>query len=388
MSDFAQAGLISTLQRLNEKHLAPLEVALEALAGVRPIALILPCHGADLESPALAHIVDELSRARFLSEIVVSMNGLDGAGWDRAQALFGRLPQRVSLLWNDGPMLKPVLSRWTTASGKGVNVWSAVGLLTSGGRAKIIATQDVDVASFRKDGLARLCTTCAHPELGYRFGRMYYSRVTDRLYGRVSRLFLAPLLQAFVRVAGHHPLLDFLLSFRYPLAGETVFTSEIAAALPFATRWSLEIAMLCELFRKTDPREVCQVDGGTGYDHRHHAMGDESALLAMSREIAGTLFSQLATEGQSVTATYRRSVAAAYRTEAASALRRSRDLALINGLPFDRQAEEALIDGAAKHLESQTGVEPIAPLLPSWASIARNDPSEYESFRSAGRTGK
>ena len=74
---------------------------------------------------------------------------------------------------------------------------------------------------------------------------MYYSRVTDRLYGRVSRLFLAPLLHALLRVAGHQPLLDFLLSFRYPLAGEVALTRELATTLPASSGWGLEIGSVC-----------------------------------------------------------------------------------------------------------------------------------------------
>jgi glucosyl-3-phosphoglycerate synthase len=146
----------------------------------------------------------------------------------------------------------------------------------------LIVTQDADVTSFRGSTLARLCAACVHPQLGYHFSRMYYSRVTDRLYGRVSRLFLTPLLQAFIRVAGHHPLLDFLASFRYPLAGETALRTALAAELPLGASWSLEIGMLCEVFRRADPREICQVDGGTGYDHRHHPLSEGGALLRMA----------------------------------------------------------------------------------------------------------
>ena len=39
-------------------------------------------------------------------------------------------------------------------------------------------------------------------------------------------------------------------------------TRELAAALPVSSGWGLEIGQLCEVFRRADPREVCQVDGG------------------------------------------------------------------------------------------------------------------------------
>jgi glucosyl-3-phosphoglycerate synthase len=210
---------------------------------------------------------------------------------------------------------------------------------------------------------------------------MYYSRVTDRLYGRVSRLFLTPLLQAFIRVAGHHPLLDFLVSFRYPLAGETALRTALATELPLGTSWSLEIGMLCELFRRADPREICQVDGGTGYDHRHHPLSEGGALVRMAEEIAGVLFEQLAMEGVNVTPQFRASVARAFEDEAALALRRSRSLAVINGLPFDEAAESGIIAALAAELARGPAAPP--PALPSWTTLAAEEPEWVERFRAA-----
>jgi glucosyl-3-phosphoglycerate synthase len=339
VSDFAQAGLICTLQRLNDAHLARIEDELAGLAHTRPIALVLPCHGRDLEQPAFARVIEELSGAAFLREIVFTMNAVAPAVREALPGRLTALPQQLTLLDNE-----------REPAGKGSNVRAAFDHLARAGECGIIATQDCDVASFRRVDLARLCYAVAHPQLGYRFAKMYYSRVTDRLYGRVSRLFLAPLLHAVVRVAGHQPLVDFLLSFRYPLAGEIALTRELATELPMSSGWGLEIGQLCEVFRRVDPREVCQVDGGTGYDHKHQPAA--TALTGMAAEIARELFSQLAAEGLPNDAAFRAAVAAAYRREAAHALRRSANLALINGLPFDEAAEREMLEGFAHQLES------------------------------------
>ena len=340
MSDFAQTGLICTLQRLNDRHLAAIEEELVALSRERPIALVLPCHAADLERPAFAAMVRELAGATFLREIVLSMNGIDAGEFARryGDRLTAPLAQTVSLLFNDPP------------GGKGHNVERAFAQLVERAGCAIIATQDCDVASFRRADLARLCFAVAHPQLGFRFAKMYYSRVTDRLYGRVSRLFLAPLLQAVVRVTGHVPLVDFLLSFRYPLAGEVAMTRELAASLRCSSGWGLEIGQLCEVFRHVDPREVCQVDGGAGYDHKHQPA--TTALAAMAAEIARELHAQLAAEGLPHDAAFRSALARAYRHEAAHALRRSASLALINGLPFDASSESAIVECFAARLEA------------------------------------
>src|SRR4029079_9512017 len=127
--------------------------------------------------------------------------------------------------------------------GKGLNVWAALQIVCHEARSEIVALQDCDVTSFQRGTLARLCYACAHPQLNYAFAKMYYSRATDRLYGRVSRLFFAPLLHAIVRLAGPRPLIDFLLSFRYPLAGECAFTCDVASRLPLSSNWGLETAM-------------------------------------------------------------------------------------------------------------------------------------------------
>ncbi len=333
MSDFAQAGLITTLQRLNEGHLGALET--ELCASALPIALVLPCYSAELERPALAHIVEQLAGADWLSEIIVSMNGPDPSAQSRASELFSPLPQPVRVLWNE-----------QVPTGKGANVAAAFRLLCAEGRAAVLATQDCDVASFQRQDLARLCYAVTH--LGFSFSKAYYSRVTDRLYGRVTRLFFAPLLHACVRVLGHQPLLDFLLSFRYPLAGEIALTRTAAAALPVANGWGLELGMLCDVFRHLDPREVCQVGGSSSYDHKHQPAA--TALADMAGEIAAELFRQLAAEGLPATHDFRATLATAYRREAEVALLRSAALAQINGLPFDAKAEREIVEQFASRL--------------------------------------
>jgi glucosyl-3-phosphoglycerate synthase len=335
VADFAQAGLISTLQRLNDGHIAAVDRELRALARDKSIGLILPCHAADLERPALAHIQAELEKADFLSLVVLSVNGIEAAEFERrfGPRFSSRDSQRV--LFN------------SPGGGKGRNVLQAIRYLCKQ-ECDIVVTQDCDVSSFRRGDLARLCYAVAHPQLGYRYAKAYYSRVTDRMYGRVSRLFLAPLLHAIIRVAGHHPLVDFLLSFRYPLAGEVAMTRDLAAQLPLNDGWALEIGQLCEVFRRVDPRDVCQVDGGSGYDHKHQPA--DTALAQMATEIAQELFAQLAAEGLPRGPEFQFAVAKAYRREANHALRRSAALARINALPFDPIDEATIVQVFSERL--------------------------------------
>jgi glucosyl-3-phosphoglycerate synthase len=362
MSDISQHGLISTLQRLNENPALDSELA--EIGKQRPIALVLPCHADELKRPALEGILQQISTAKFVAQVVIPINGLDSEGHDRARAYFAdRLALNHRILWADPitafiPEFKP---------GKGSNVWLAVGSLAKDRTCSVILTADADVTTFRLEMLARLAFAVASPEMGYTFAKSYYPRVTDRIYGRVSRLFFAPLLQAIVRTTGHHPLLDFLRSFRYPLAGECALTLDLAKSLPFETGWGLEVGTLCEVFRRMDPRQICQVDVGGRYDHKHQALGNgETGLVKMCREIAITLFGHLAIEGILIDTGFIQAVGSSYRREAAEAVRRSAALARINALQYALEEEQKAVELFADALR---GVSAAAPesTLPAWS---------------------
>ena len=388
MSDFAQTGLISTFQQLNQAHAPRIEHELGALAKARPITLVLPCHGKDLHGPGLAHIVRELEEAAFLREVIVSLNDLDGTDYSFAENLFAAFKSKVRILWNDGPELRDhwraVLASSAAGgnhargndetplpSGKGFNLWAAIGIVCAERQSEVIVVQDCDVLSFRRSTLARLCYPCVAPQLDYGFSKMYYSRATDRLYGRVSRLFLAPLLQTIVRVCGHDPLIDFLLSFRYPLAGEFALKQDLAAQVSVESGWGVEIGLICDVFRVTDARHVCQVDGGSDHDHRHHQ--ELEVLARMAKQIAATLLAHFVREGVRVDKEFLSAVAANYRREAALALKRSAELALMTGLERDGAAEAQMIDVFAHDLEhpAETG----QATLRSWAELLRDPAS-------------
>jgi len=397
MSDFHQPGLICTLQRLAGGDAEKMEETLVALSREKPVTLVLPCHFSEIGKPALDHILDEISQVKFLREIIVSMNGMDAAGFSAARKYFARLTQSDQphrILWNDGPALGAVYRRLTDAGlgafvhGKGFNVWAAFGIVFAEGKSEIVVTQDCDVASFRRDMLSRLCFAALHPDLGYDYSKMYYSRVTDRIYGRVSRLFLTPLLHALVRVTGHHPLLDFLLSFRYPLSGECALRRDLAGSVSLCADWGLEIGLLCEVFRQVEPARVCQVDGGGNYDHKHQPLGAgagaDSGLYKMARQIARALFTHLIDEGIAITGAFLPAAQSSYHRESRDALLRYRNLALINGLPFDTAAEQHAIELFSKALAESTNnaVDSVAVNLASWKRVQEAIPDFGAQFLS------
>jgi glucosyl-3-phosphoglycerate synthase len=106
--------------------------------------------------------------------------------------------------------------------------------------------------------------------------------------------------------------------------------------------------MLCDVFRTIDPRDVCQVDGGSGYDHKHQPAS--TALAEMAGHIAAELFRQLHAEGMPSSAEAQNAIADAYRREALHALRRSKALARINSLDYDAQSEQDTVTAFHKQL--------------------------------------
>jgi glucosyl-3-phosphoglycerate synthase len=95
----------------------------------------------------------------------------------------------------------------------------AYGCLLAMRDCDVIALHDCDIVNYERHLLARLCYPVAHPNLGFEFCKDYYARVTDRMHGRVTRLFMTPLIRTLESMAPGAPFLKFLDSFRYPLAG-------------------------------------------------------------------------------------------------------------------------------------------------------------------------
>ena len=222
MADFHQSGVITTLHRLGTPDVTRLERELLSYSRTRPVALVLPCLTSELHGPGLKGIVDTLRGVRYLRQIVVSISGADEerAEYDDMRALFegvttldGREP---TLLWNSGPRVKALYQRLeaegltTGDGGKGRSTWLAFGYVLGSGVARVIAMHDCDIRTYDREFLARLCYPTAHPNLNYEFAKGYYGRVADRLYGRVTRLFVTPLLRAMKAVLGTHPLLEYL----------------------------------------------------------------------------------------------------------------------------------------------------------------------------------
>ena len=234
MADFFQNGMVTTLHNLTRRPSKEIEAELVQFSEKRPMGLILPSLFSELEGDALPHIVSELKNVPYLSEIVIGLDRANEAQYRHALKFFGKLPQHHRILWNDGPRLQ-ALDKELEAKGlapkelgKGRNVWYCMGYILASERSESIALHDCDITTYEKDLLARLIYPVANPMFNYTFSKGYYARVANgKINGRVSRLLVTPLLRALKRILRANEYLDYMDSFRYPLAGEFSFRRDV-----------------------------------------------------------------------------------------------------------------------------------------------------------------
>jgi glucosyl-3-phosphoglycerate synthase len=173
------------------------------------------------------------------------------------------------------------------------------------------------------------------------------------MHGRVVRLLVAPLLEALMATLGSDPFLAFLASFRYPLAGEFAVTATLARSNRIPSDWGLEVGTLAEVFRNTSIKRVCQVDLCRRYEHKHQSLSLEDSgkgLLKMATDILTTIFRTLASRGEVFQSGHFVTLRSAYLRHAQDAIRKYHADALVNGLQFDRHAEERAVEGFARQI--------------------------------------
>jgi glucosyl-3-phosphoglycerate synthase len=396
MSDFNQAGLVATFHRLGNPKLERLEDQLLSFARQRPIALVLPALYSEVQGPALPVIIDEVKKLRYLAQTVVTMGGANPQEFKQAKEFFAALAQRPMIVWNTGPRIKALCDKLEDAGmrvggdGKGRSCWMAYGYILACQRCQVIAQHDCDILNYSRELLARLIYPVANLNTDYEFSKGFYARVTDRMYGRATRLLITPLIRSLLEIVGHTEFLRYLDSFRYPLAGEFCMQSDLARANRIPSDWGLEIGVLAEVRRNTSIKRVCQVDIADNYEHKHQCLspGDpERGLLKMCIDVSKTLFRTLAAQGVELPQGRLKTMQASYVRIAEDMINRYQGDAWLNGLEFDRHAEETAVDtfargikiAAEKFFDDPLGV----PLIPNWNRVASAFPHFLEELKAA-----
>ncbi|MCZ6527588.1 MAG: glycosyl transferase [Candidatus Dadabacteria bacterium] len=396
MGDFHQTETISTLHRLKKDNVDQLEEQLNEFVQSRPIALVLPCLYSELQRAALKNILENLKDVTYLNEIVITIGRADEDQFKHAQEYFSVLPQNCKLIWDDGEKIQSLFNLLKENGldvgepGKGRAAWIAYGYVLAREKSEVIALHDCDVLTYNRELLARLCYPLANPNMDYEFCKGYYPRVTDRLYGRVTRLFISPIIRALKKIVGHMPFLVYLDSFRYPLAGEFSMKADLARINRIPADWGLEVGSLAEVFRNVSMKRICQVDLADNYEHKHQdvsAHDADSGLLKMCTDISTSLFTTLSSEGVQFSESLFNTLFVTYLRIAQDSIKMYNDDAAINGLFFDRHAEglavETFVQGiriaSQKFLEDPLG----SPLIPNWSRVTSAIPDFLDQLELA-----
>jgi glucosyl-3-phosphoglycerate synthase len=397
MGDFYQNGIITTLHNLSNRPLAEMEAELEQFSRERPMGLILPSLYSELEGDALPAILEDLRHAGYLSEIVIGLDRADESQYREALRFFGRLPQRHRVLWNEGPRLQALDKKLQDMDlapkelGKGRNVWYCMGYTLASNRTESVALHDCDIVTYERSLLARLIYPVAHPRFNYEFCKGYYARVADgKINGRVSRLLVTPLLRALKKNLGEMEYLEYMDSFRYPLAGEFSFRRDVLNDIRIPSDWGLEIGVLSEMYRNYANNRLCQADIADVYDHKHQdlsAENDAGGLSKMSIDISKALFRKLATRGVTFNTESFRSLKATYYRIALDFVETYHNDAVMNGLSLDIHNEEKAVELFAENImkagEAFLDRPMERPFIPSWSRVISAMPDVLDQLRDA-----
>lgn len=397
MGDFHQSGTITTLHNLSDRTTEDLEQELIGFSRTMPMTLILPSLYSELQTDALEGIVQELKDVPYLNQVVVGLDRATKEEFEHAKEYFGRLPQPLKILWNDGPRLRAIdeklqkLGLAPKEPGKGRNVWYCYGYALAQNNSKVIAMHDCDIKTYSRDMLAKLVYPVANPQFRYQFSKGFYSRYADgKLNGRVCRLLVTPLLRALKKVCGENDYLEYLDSFKYSLSGEFALRTDVIRNLRIPSDWGIEIGVLSELHRNYNERNICQVDIADCYDHKHQPLSKEDAekgLSKMSTDITKAVFRKLATNGFVFTEEHFRTIKASYYRIALDFVEMYYNDAMFNGLSIDRHGEEEAVELFAKNIveAGQQYLEsPMAtPFIPSWNRIQAAEPDIFEQIYDA-----
>ncbi|MDH5467153.1 MAG: glycosyl transferase [Candidatus Aminicenantes bacterium] len=395
MSDFFQNGVIATFHRLGELQLSKLEKDLKEFSSTNPIGLVLPSLYREYASGALPNIMAHLKRVKYLKEIVLCLDAAEPKQFKEVKKAFAD-HKNFKIIWNDGPRMKKLYQLLEKDNlhpggrGKGRAVWIAIGYVLARGKSRVIALHDCDIVSYNRGLLARLCYPVANVNSEYEFCKGYYSRYTDQLYGRATRLYFTPFMNALEKILGYLPFLVYMDSFRYALSGEIALRRDLALAMRIPSDWGLEVGTLAEVYRNMALNRICQVDIADTYEHKHQELipdNPERGILKMSIDITKSVFRTLATEGVQFSEGFFKTLNNIYLKIAQEAVVRYENDAAINHLNFDRHSELGCVEAFAVgiKLAGETFWEnPSKPnLLPNWHRVSAAVPEFFSLMRKA-----
>ncbi len=263
----------SKLRTFHHDAFPPERIASERRASV---SICLPARECAGTVGAIVTALLELSAEGVLDEVVV----VDAASADGTAEVAARAGARVVQEQELQPGCGPVL-------GKGDAMWRALTALDG----ELVAFLDADTERFQPHfATGLLGPLVCEPEVAFVKG--FYRRPLEAAGeppgeggGRVNHLMARPALSLF------YPELS---EVRQPLAGEVAARRELLTALPFATGYAVETAMLIDVWRAVGLGAMAQVD----LEEHRNAHQPLSALAPMARTVLATIALRLERDGR------------------------------------------------------------------------------------------
>jgi glucosyl-3-phosphoglycerate synthase len=396
MSDFFQNGVITTIPRIGDRSLVEMEEELLKLSYRRNMVLILPALYSEFKTEAMHTIIEELKDVKYLYKIVLGLDNATKEQFIEVKHLMSKISTPVDVIWNDGPRLVALREQLLTAGfqstdirGKGLNVWMMMGYILSDRDAYAIALHDCDIVNYTREIPARLLYPIVHPAFDFEFNKGYYSRVTDKLHGRATRLFYTPLLKSLERIFGKSRYLDYMGSFRYALSGEFAFIRTLARGIRVSPTWGLEVSTLSEVYNNTSKKRICQSEIMQTYEHKHQDLGSEArgGVAKMTKEIAETIFRIMSQSGTAFSGAKFNALLTTYFEESRRAIDQYSAVSGVNGLKYDRQKEIEAINiftNSLRQANEDFNKDPMGvPALSAWISVRSVLPNFSYNFNLA-----
>ena len=345
----------------------------------RPSAVIMPMLFKEIKRKSLGDIKRGLGKCTYLNEIIIPLAAKDEKEFNQVKRFFKDLKIPHLVMWCNGPKTEKLLIdlkreglNLLKYAGKGRDVWLAMGIASINNYA--FALHDADVQNYDEMIPTKLLYPIVEPEIDFKFNKGYYARVNlDQkiMYGRVYRLFLNPILRAFIDNIGNETdFIRFLRAFRYPISGEFALTSDLARDVDLPGDWGIEIGIMAEMYRNVTSKSICQTDLGY-YDHKHQEVGSDSkGLIKMSGDILKTLLRILIEEDNiQISKESLITLRVLYVRYARDVIRKYHADAHFNNLNYDRHLEETIVEKFSRQIMSAGTSymrKPVGTRIPDW----------------------
>jgi glucosyl-3-phosphoglycerate synthase len=357
-----------------------------------PTGLIIPIVERDLKSPVLSKMVDELNECHYLKKVFIALSAENPKNYEEAMSVSRKFKSPCDVVWCNKPEVVTVLEELkkkgldvTKLSGKGKDLWIAMGIASLELYAMVV--HDADISPYSKMLTTKMLYPVIEPRLDFFFAKGYYARVNiekRKMYGRITRLFINPLLEALQEKTRYYSkFIAYLQSFSYTLSGEFAVTTDLAAHLRIPSDWGFEVGLLAELFRNASYRRICEVDLGF-YEHKHKKVNKNELLRAAEDNLITMLRTLTETDGIEVTEPFLQSLQVMYRRTAQDKIRQYHADATCNNLDFDRHQEESNVDSLSTVIVTAGRKYLMAPAktqLPDWLRAIAAMPNIREKLR-------